>query len=265
MHLFYTFLFSREPGKEDIQGNSLFKALMPSAYKVHPKPGSARALKQSENRLFRDSGIMAFRQGDLTGCVNFIPIGQNGQGGHNHLDVGSFTLSHRDKAIVVDPGTYTYTRDLQLRNWYRAYSHHNTVIPKGISDENFNRDRLFRLDPYYELLDYGFKDDQTFQVSYSLLDHPHAISREFKIGKDRLKVSDRTQGSYQVKVHLGPEVKVLETGPGLIQTNLFTLSFGPEREFDLSQFEFADRYNTRVTSRVLSIKSESTAIMNFAF
>lgn len=265
MHLFYTFLFKRETGSGKPAVNSSFGALMPAECKVHPKPGSASALKESEYRLFRDSGILAFRQGDLSGCINFIPIGQNGQGGHNHLDVGSFTLSCLDKALVVDPGTYTYTRDLQLRNSSRAYSHHNTLIPEGISDESFNRSKLFSLPPYFENLEYGFSDTRTFKLSYSLLNLPQVLSREFTWEKDCLTVSDSSPGSFRVKVHFGPEVKILKTGPGLIRTNLFTLGFSPDREFHLGEFEYADRYNTRTSSRVLTIHAESTANMKFLF
>ncbi len=74
-------------------------------------------------RLFEESGILVFRHGELSGSVQFISIGQHGRGGHNHLDAGSFVLFFAGEAVVVDPGIFTYTREFELRNRYRAYSH----------------------------------------------------------------------------------------------------------------------------------------------
>jgi len=226
---------------------------------------SAMGLGPQEWRLFRESGIMAFRQGELSGSIHFIPIGQNGRGGHNHLDMGSFSLFHGGKAIIVDPGTYTYTREFLLRNCYRTYSCHNTVIHSGMSYEDFNMDRLFELDPYSKVLEHKLENELTYTLSYTMLGHPHPIKREFQKEDEVLQVSDTTEGAFRVQLHLGPEVEILETGPGLVRTQFFTLSFDPGREYEVSGYAYAERYQTMLRSQRISIQAESAATMKFDF
>ena len=269
MRAFYQQLFSGT-GTGAKEGREYpFLALMPeepSLYPVTPAEGSlALGLGPQEWRLFRESGIMAFRQGAMSGCVCFIPIGQNGRGGHNHIDMGSFTLFHGGIPLVVDPGTYTYTREFVLRNCYRAISCHNTVIPSGMTYEDFKMENLFELDPYCRVLNYSLEDERTFTLSYSLLDHAHAIKRKFQMEDDILQVRDTMEGAFRVKLHLGPEVEILETGPGLVRTQFFTLSFDPGREYELSAYAYAGRYQTMQRSQRLSIQAHSSATMKFDF
>jgi hypothetical protein len=265
MKAFYTFLFSRGNGKEHTGDEHSFQALMPADYTVHQTMSGASGLKSKELKLFQESGIMAFRCGELSGSVHFIPIGQRGHGGHNHLDAGSFTLFYQGRAVVVDPGTYTYTRDIQLRNSYRAYSYHNSVIPGSMVDEDFNTDRIFGLDPYYEILNHRMENEQKFTLSYLLLDHPHPITREFHMEEGALRVTDTTRGPFLVKVHLAPHVEVLESSPGFVRTNLFTLQFNPRSECQLDSYDFAGKYQSKEASQHLTISAESTGTMNFDF
>jgi len=266
MNSFYSLIFSHGTNKERLNMDEhLFLALMPAECRAFEAPSGARGLEVRENRIFRESGIMAFRRGDLSGNVYFMPVGLNGLGGHNHLDTGSFTLSYLGKPLLVDPGSYTYTRDLKLRNRYRDYSYHNTVIPGGIADNSFDTEKMFRLDPYSKTLHYGFDNEQKFSVSYSLLKHPNPIQREFFFEDDALSVTDTSRGPFVVKLHLAPGIKILETSPGLIRTSMFILTFEAEREFQLGIYDFAARYNTREESQYLSIRGQSTGKINFNF
>ena len=81
--------------------------------------------------------------------------------------------------------------------------------------------------------------------------------------EDALQVRDTTAGAFRVIVHLGPEVEILETGPGFILTNFFTLRFDPGREYEVDAYDYAGRYQSIKRSRRLSIRAESEASMNF--
>lgn len=261
----YSILFSPETGSGLSDKEVSFLELMPSENLVHKGLPEAEGLKESENRLFKESGMMVFRRDNLCGSVHFMPIGQNGKGGHNHLDAGSFVLFYKGKPVVVDPGTYTYTRDVQQRNRFRDYSYHNTVIPSGIGDQDFNKDRLFGLDPYYKILGIQSESEQKFKVTFSLTNHPHPISREFLIEKCAVTIADSTQGHFSVKVHLAPGVKILDADAGLVRTNLFTLMFNPKRKYQVDPFDYAKSYQSKEPSLVLTIQAETDASMIFDF
>ena len=70
-------------------------------------------------------------------------VGQNGNGGHAHNDVGSYELT-RGARFVVDPGNYAYTFDPRARNAFRSTRAHNTVMVDG-EEINPLPAELFRL------------------------------------------------------------------------------------------------------------------------
>ena len=59
------------------------------------------------------------------------PVG-HGSGGHGHADTLSFQYHFRGKPFLIDPGTYTYNLDYDLRNHFRSTAAHNTVAVDGL-------------------------------------------------------------------------------------------------------------------------------------
>jgi hypothetical protein len=51
--------------------------------------------------------------------------------GHSHSDALAIELAARGRTALIDPGTYTYTGDKELRDWFRSTSAHNTVTVDG--------------------------------------------------------------------------------------------------------------------------------------
>jgi len=52
---------------------------------------------------------------------------------HAHADALSFEYASNGVTWMVDPGTYTYTKDPELRDQFRSSSAHNTLIVEGQS------------------------------------------------------------------------------------------------------------------------------------
>jgi hypothetical protein len=72
-------------------------------------------------------------------------VGTGGLGNHKHNDLLSFELYAGDKAFIVDPGAYVYTRDPEWRNLFRSTSYHNTVMIDEEEQNRFKANQLFSM------------------------------------------------------------------------------------------------------------------------
>jgi uncharacterized heparinase superfamily protein len=92
------------------------------------KPPSGPANWKS--RLFPDAGIAVMTCGATHAIVDAGPFGAL-HSGHSHSDTLSIVVSSGDEEILIDPGTYTYTADRQMRDWFRSSAAHNTIRIDG--------------------------------------------------------------------------------------------------------------------------------------
>lgn len=88
------------------------------------------------SRAFPDGGYYVMRDGwesDASGLL--VDSGPHGvlNCGHAHADALGVTLVVRGTAVLVDPGTYTYTSPPELRDHFRSSAAHNTVTIGGES------------------------------------------------------------------------------------------------------------------------------------
>jgi hypothetical protein len=103
------------------------------------------SLKEIDSYAFRDSGWYVMRK-NLNYCI--ISCGPNGQlkvGGHSHNDKLSFELFLQGREIIVDPGTYVYTPEPEMRNLFRGTKYHNTVTVDDEEQNRFIDGQLFKL------------------------------------------------------------------------------------------------------------------------
>ena len=92
-----------------------------------PAPGS---------ELFPEGGCAVLRGGDDHVFVDCGRVGLAGRGGHGHNDLTSLDAMLDGVALVLDPGTYTYTRSPEWRDRFRVTAAHNAVQVAG---EELNR------------------------------------------------------------------------------------------------------------------------------
>ncbi len=69
--------------------------------------------------------------------ADYGEVGLKGRGGHGHNDLFSFELCIDKKPIVIDPGTPTYTGDLDTHLQYRSTYSHNAVRVDEIEMADF--------------------------------------------------------------------------------------------------------------------------------
>ncbi len=80
--------------------------------------------KDYEAYSFIDFGMFIWRNEGEYLSIRCGPIGQNGVGGHSHYDQLAIECFTRKDWIARDPGTGTYTNDIELRNKFRSLEYH---------------------------------------------------------------------------------------------------------------------------------------------
>jgi Heparinase II/III-like protein/Heparinase II/III N-terminus len=83
---------------------------------------------------FAESGYFVMRDGwTPAASYTVIDCGLHGAQscGHAHADQLSFEFAAQGKTWLVDPGTFTYTGDAEMRDWFRSTAAHNTVTVDG--------------------------------------------------------------------------------------------------------------------------------------
>lgn len=71
--------------------------------------------------------------------------------GHAHADALSFELAAKGKTLLIDPGTYVYSADIKMRDWFRSSEAHNTLIidnkPSSIPADPFSWKTIAKCKP----------------------------------------------------------------------------------------------------------------------
>jgi Heparinase II/III-like protein/Heparinase II/III N-terminus len=81
------------------------------------------------SRLFPESGYAVINSSTSHAVLDVGPHGFM-NGGHAHADALSITLTVRERPLLIDPGTATYT-DPGMRDRFRSTAMHNTLVVDG--------------------------------------------------------------------------------------------------------------------------------------
>lgn len=87
-------------------------------------------------KAFRQSGWYVVRDGwDSQASFAIMDCGPHGfkNGGHAHADALGFVMSVKGNPVFVDSGTYVYTSDPGLRDYFRSTQAHNCLVVNGSS------------------------------------------------------------------------------------------------------------------------------------
>lgn len=98
---------------------------------------------QLESKAFPQGGFYIMRYGELYMIIDCVSVDPKAPSGHRHNSRLSFELFAYSTPFVIDPGTYIYTADKEMRNLFRSTKYHNTVVVDGEEQNRFNEDDLF--------------------------------------------------------------------------------------------------------------------------
>jgi hypothetical protein len=147
------------------------------------------SVKEINSHAFKDSGWYIMRK-ELNYCI--ISCGPNGQrnvGGHGHNDKLSFELFLQGKEIIVDPGTYIYTPEPEMRNLFRSTKYHNTVTIDNKEQNRFIDGQFFKMhnDSKAKCITWEVTDNIDYftgeHYGYTRLEDPVVHRREIQFNK----------------------------------------------------------------------------------
>jgi hypothetical protein len=101
--------------------------------------------RKPASRIFKDSGYAIIRNDNIHILFNAAGVPPGNFGGHKHNDLLSFTLELHGIAYLIDPGTFCYSADYNMRNLSRSTGYHNTVTIDAEEQNRFFQQRLFYL------------------------------------------------------------------------------------------------------------------------
>jgi uncharacterized heparinase superfamily protein len=157
---------------------------------------------QLGSKAFSQGGFYIMRHDDLYMLIDCVPADQKSPSGHKHNSRLSFELFAGDKSFIIDPGSYLYTADKEMRNLFRSTKYHNTVVVDDKEQNRFAEDQLFTMN-----LDAAVTVNRWVTTeNYDLLDAEHN-------GYSRLNVVHRRQ-IYFNKVEQYWVIKDMLTGEG---------------------------------------------------
>jgi len=104
---------------------------------------SSKALSKSGYYIMRtgwdrEAHYLNFDCGEIS---DGVPEDDSISAAHGHADLLSFELSSFGKALLVDPGFYTYNGEVKWHRYFRETEAHNAVVVDGVSQAEY-RGRL---------------------------------------------------------------------------------------------------------------------------
>ncbi|HAV23304.1 MAG: hypothetical protein A3G43_04615 [Ignavibacteria bacterium RIFCSPLOWO2_12_FULL_56_21] len=170
---------------------------------------------------FPEGGFYILRNENTHVFVDAGDIGMDGRGGHGHNDTLSFEFWADGAPLIVDPGTFTYTADVRMRQRMRGTTAHNTIMVDGEELAEFSGLWSISSDPTRpEVLSWRVDNYMTDLVArhhaYDRLHMSVQHRRRFTLLHEtgHLVIEDILEGSGEhvgvASLHLAPNVEALK-------------------------------------------------------
>jgi len=189
--------------------------------------------------------------------IRVAEIGKFGSGSPGHNDTFTFELAYKNKLFFVDPGTYSFYADKDLRNKLRSVFSHNTFSIDNTQLAEFNG--LFDIKADLtkpKIIEWQSDNDEDRLVAqhfaYVRLADPVICKRGFYFQKEKMKIKikDEFLGGTKHKIvshlHLHHEVEIEK-----ITTNKYSLKHG-DAKLTLTFHSSSENFETYVQDSVYS-------------
>lgn len=187
---------------------------------------------------FPDAGHYVLRH-DNDYC--FVRCGEFGAG-HAHADLMSPILWLRGEPVFVDPGTFTYNGDPEMRRYFRTA--HNILNDQAEPTGTFGWKNPPR----------GVCEKWT---DYEFTGTAGSWRRSIRYDAGKFMITDTATGNRRWRFHLHPNLKITRCGDGVFAFGKFRLK--APGKLSIGQGWFSPSYNRRVSIDVCEISMDASA------
>jgi hypothetical protein len=207
---------------------------------------------------FTQGGYRFLKNINYSICV--VGVGaQNKKVGHAHNDIGSITISYKGFPLIIDPGTYTYTRYQKLRYKFMDYWYHNTLIidPSVLKINNKykgyfgftieNRFFLKRLNPN--------------EISFKYYYGKYIMERNIRLTRNNVIICNQSNNNIISYYHLHPLIKLnkyYRDGRCRFEVGGNVIYFKTDGHCRYEKYDYSDSYDQLEKSIRLVVESNST-------
>jgi len=235
--------------------NPDFSKWLPKIKKVNIHNLNLKPRETDKSIAFEIGGAFLLKNNNFSLMVACFPIGQNGVGGHNHYDVGSFTLSYKGQPIVVDPGSYNYTRSRKDRDKFRSMESHNIVLKEIDNSINLRYNGIWQLSEYHECELIHF-DADTIKIKINNIKNYYSFIRNIKIiNADTVEITDECEGMFYSLLHLYPYIQIESINQNEIDTNVCKISREENEKIIFTNYNYSARYDRKSEAIIVIMKS----------
>jgi hypothetical protein len=185
---------------------------------LHPEYVLQDSTVLEEIKTFPTSGYTVIHNGNgLRLTFDHGPLGMPPLYNHGHADGLSMTLSLGEHDFLIDPGTYQYNGDAELRTYFKGTRAHNTVC---VDEENqaeqltgFIWDKPYNIEWTRKTTPDGYEVIRASHDGYKRLPHPVIHQRRLVYEPSAfILVEDSFRGTgrhnFALHFHLHPDVLV---------------------------------------------------------
>ncbi|MFA6980743.1 MAG: alginate lyase family protein [Ignavibacteriaceae bacterium] len=214
-------------------------------------------LENSSSVALTKGGHYFLRANQMEMFIRVAEIGKFGSGAPGHNDTFTFELTYKNKLFFVDPGTYSFYADKDLRNKLRSVFSHNTFSIDNTQLAEFNG--LFDIKADLtkpKIIEWQTDNEEDRLVAqhfaYVRLADPVICKRGFYFQKEKMKIKikDEFLGGTKHKIvshlHLHPDVELEKTA-----AHKYTLKNG-EAKLSLTFHSSSENFETYVQDSVYS-------------
>jgi hypothetical protein len=231
---------------------------------------------------FPDAGIYIMRSNRIYLAAACQPIGINGVGAHKHNDWLSFELCVDGHPIIIDPGTYCYTGNMEMRRLFRSTKYHNTVVIDEKEQIEIHNSMFALVNPHGEIRVLRWESENTHDLleaehtGYTRFAEPVTHRRRFLLNKaeNDVEITDTFIGegnhSFEWYLHLDAglesgrstqSLSILSERKRIVNLELIGFRNTPEKE----QGWISKAYNRREQAEIVCLKEYSNVSSHPAF
>lgn len=204
---------------------------------------------------FPNGGFYFLKNDHFSVLLSIVPLGQNGNGGHNHYDVGSYTISLDGIPIICDPGSYTYTRNRNKRDLFRSFFYHNTLVPqKNVMLPKIQND-YWRLRKRFDV-EILSRSNSIIEIQIQDILDAKKWRRKLVLKKNLLEIFDYFDGLFNIRIHLSPEFKIRNDEPFSFKMDHFKLNFSNATFIEIANYFHSSQYDSLEMAPMINAEAD---------